>query len=319
MPRPRNFFMNFTLLLIFLLALSVLRLVHWKFELLIKKTRHFEPADDGFRRFTTPRVVCWIPAQAADLEEMGETIRATWGKKCDKLIFMSSVNNERFGAVKIDVPYDNSIFLTQKCVKSLLYLYRHHLDEGDWFLKADIDTYFIVENLHYLLSFYSPDVPWMTGHHLRVPKAGMGKGYFSGGAGYVMSRAALEKFVEVGLAGGKCRFDDKLFIQEDLYLGLCMRNISVKFASSYDVTNRETFHTMPFVDEFRGFKSSWLDRYHSHKRDVKCCSPYSISFHRLKTPTQMLEMHAMLYFLNVWGGGETRSWFRPREMDIDDI
>jgi glycoprotein-N-acetylgalactosamine 3-beta-galactosyltransferase len=110
---------------------------------------------------------------------------------------MNSEANGRLGAVKIHVP-ENPRFLTQKCIKSLLYLYERHLEDGDWFLKADDDTYVIVENLRYLLSFYDPDVPWMTGHHLRVPQPGMGKGYFSGRAGYVMSRAALKKFVEEG-------------------------------------------------------------------------------------------------------------------------
>ena len=39
------------------------------------------------------------------------------------------------------------------------YIHEHHLDDADWFLKSDDDTFVIVENLRYLLQPYNGSDP----------------------------------------------------------------------------------------------------------------------------------------------------------------
>ena len=72
-----------------------------------------------------------------------------------------------------------------KTREAFRYVYWHHFDEADWFLKADDDTYVIMENLRLFLSHYDPQKPQYAGRRF---KPFVKQGYMSGGAGYVVSK-----------------------------------------------------------------------------------------------------------------------------------
>ena len=63
---------------------------------------------------------------------------------------MSSESDSQLPAVGLNVPegHDN---LWGKTRAAFAYIYRHHRNHADWFLKADDDSYFIIENLRLLL------------------------------------------------------------------------------------------------------------------------------------------------------------------------
>ena len=93
-------------------------------------------------------------------------------------------------------------------------------------MKADDDTYVIVENLRYFLSTQNPDDPVYFGHwfNVRVPD-----GYHSGGGGYVISREALRRFGE--REKGLCKDD---LGAEDVHFGQCMHRLGVQPKDSID-------------------------------------------------------------------------------------
>ena len=109
-------------------------------------------------------------------------MKATWGRRCNKLIFMSSTNDESLPAVKLDVKEgrDNlwgktkqvenmKTFEELECsyLQAFEYVYKNHLDDADWFLKADDDTYTVVENLRYLLQDQNSSQPIFFGHKFK--------------------------------------------------------------------------------------------------------------------------------------------------------
>ena len=85
--------------------------------------------------------------------------------------------------------------LWSKTKRAFAYMYEHHKDEADWFLKADDDTYTVVENLRYMLQPYDASKPIYFGCKF---KPYVSQGYMSGGAGYVLSKEALRRFVKQG-------------------------------------------------------------------------------------------------------------------------
>lgn len=87
------------------------------------------------------RILCFILTQPKNFQRSNH-IRATWGRRCDKLLFMSHDNlNDIDDTVPIvSSREDNYYRLWHKTRQSFLYIYTHYFDGYDWFLKADDDT-----------------------------------------------------------------------------------------------------------------------------------------------------------------------------------
>ena len=81
------------------------------------------------------------------------------------MINVFKLRDPLFISSALDIP-DKRQTLTDKTVFIHQYLYTHYLSQFDWFLKADDDTYVIMENLRFLLSHFDPAVPGYIGRFL---------------------------------------------------------------------------------------------------------------------------------------------------------
>ena len=64
---------------------------------------------------------------------------------------MSTEEDIRLGAIKLDVENGRE-GLWDKVKLGFKHVYNNHFDDFDWFLKADDDTFMVIENLKEMLS-----------------------------------------------------------------------------------------------------------------------------------------------------------------------
>jgi len=146
-------------------------------------------------------------------------------------------------------------------------VYKNYLNDADWFLKADDDTYVVVENLRYMLNAHAPSEPIYFGHRFHVI---VKQGYNSGGAGYVMSREALRRFGK--RTSHLCASDRGA---EDVNIGRCLERLRVHAGDSLDRLNRSRFHCFPPSLHLSGRYPSWFFKYDAYGGQKVCPRKYS--------------------------------------------
>ncbi|XP_064635609.1 glycoprotein-N-acetylgalactosamine 3-beta-galactosyltransferase 1-like isoform X2 [Lineus longissimus] len=245
------------------------------------------------------RILCWIMTAPKNLEKKAKAVYDTWAKRCNIFLFMSSESSKTLpNVVALDVS-EGRDHLTMKTMKGFQHAWDHYQNEADWFMKADDDTFVIVENLRYLLAHHSPESPVFFGHHFKTI---VKQGYMSGGAGYVLSKEALRRVVTTGIPKNMCRKDHGA---EDVNIGDCLEKLGVKPELSIDTYRRESFHPFNPGTHVGGGYPDWYYKYtkYGSGKGKDCCSEYSITFHYID-PNTMYMLEFLVYGLKTFGVNE---------------
>lgn len=256
---------------------------------------HHDDDAEAKRLFEKVRILCWVMTSPQNHEKKAIHVKKTWGKRCNKLIFISSQKNDTLPSVALNVS-EGREHLTAKTMMAFRFVYENFMEEADWFMKADDDTYVILENLRYFLSSENTNDPVFFGHHFKTI---VKQGYFSGGAGYILSKESLRRFGARANNSKICRQDGGA---EDAEFGKCMENLGVKVGNSTDALGRSRFHCFDPETHMSGGYPNWYYSYDAHggKKGRESISDYPISFHYVG-PSKMYYLEYYIYHLRPYG------------------
>ena len=254
-----------------------------------------------------PKIFCGVYTMEVNHAGSVRAMRETWAPHCDGFVAFSTASDPRIPALAIEhegmEEYEN---MWQKSRAIWKYIGDHYLEQFDYFILGGEDLLVIPENLRQYLSTLqqTPDDDLFAGRRFK----GYGKdNYFnSGGAGYVLSRGTLRKYITTGYDHPHCN-PHRHTAMEDVMIAECLRKVfNIGLTDTRDDQARERFH--PFAP---GNHLSWAppqpgvhDWYFDYnqewglKQGLECCAPDSVSFHYIKKAANVRHIWSLLYLCN---------------------
>lgn len=239
------------------------------------------------------RVLCWVMTSPDNLRSKAKAVKESWGKRCNTLLFMSSEEDKELPAVGL-----GRTDVWTKTRAAWKYIHDYHINDADWFFKADDETFAIVENLRLLLAPYNTENAHYFGRWYK-PAASE---YHSEAAGYVFSRKTLQFFRQAMDSPDKC---SEVSIGEEGNVGACLAAVGIHPDDSRDSQNREKFHPFPpenHVVPALDQPDSWLHKYNKFPvvNGPGCCSDNSITFHNINAQSMYI-LEYLVYHLRPYG------------------
>uniref|UniRef100_A0A0N4ZLN1 N-acetylgalactosaminide beta-1,3-galactosyltransferase n=1 Tax=Parastrongyloides trichosuri TaxID=131310 RepID=A0A0N4ZLN1_PARTI len=253
------------------------------------------------------KVLCIVFTHTKNHFTRAVAVKDTWLKHCDNALFVTNEIEDslkskdgKINVVIFDKKNDTYDNLWYKTKFSFTYVYDNYFkneNRYDYFIKADDDTFVIVENLKRFLKNKDENESYYFGSKMRPHKKYGVKGFMSGGAGYVLSRGSLEKLVTEGFLGDeKC---GKIKIEaEDVAVSWCLGKLNILPTYSRDEQDNVLFFPSENVIHYMYKLNNNKDVIQSYMYDplprngINSMPHYPISFHYISK-----ENMRILYYL----------------------
>ncbi|EDV39551.2 uncharacterized protein Dana_GF24419 [Drosophila ananassae] len=242
------------------------------------------------------RILCLVLTMPSRHRSKADLVKRTWGSRCNKLLFLSTQSDKKLEVLKLNMS-EGREHLYWKVRTGLGYAHQHYLNEFDWFLKADDDTYVVMENLRLFLYPYDPESSVYFGCRF---KAFFSQGYMSGGGGYVLSRDALRRLNLFAMnSTTTCKLNGD---SEDMQIGRCLQDVGVVAGDSRDFQGHHRFLPVSPLTMFPEWPPGhWLENYFYFKPNKSdCCSSSAITFHYVQD-IEFNFFEFFLYYVKVFG------------------
>lgn len=253
--------------------------------------------EDPHQAIRKVRLLCLVVTYPKSHDTKAQMVFDTWGQRCTYIHFITTQDGGNSSLPLIISPAQETYMkLWAKTKFAFQFAYDFYHDKADWVIKVDDDTYVIVENLITFLESRDPAEAAYYGCHMRMTIA---QGFMSGGAGYVLSRKAVEMLVKQGLTNSSvCNESEEGY--EDVEMGQCMEGLGIKPGNSRDSQGGERFLPIAPSDILNLDNNSWLHSYMAQapQLGMSCCSSLAITFHYV-SPELMRTLEYLLYKLRI--------------------
>lgn len=122
----------------------------------------FIKTNESVQNSKLPRILCLMLTYPSNLDKI-KTLKETWVRKCDRIMLISEKYTEEFEFVPIEYPKEARENLWRKVIRTFIYAHDNLIDQFDWFMKMDDDTYVLMENLKEFLTKYDTNKPYYFG------------------------------------------------------------------------------------------------------------------------------------------------------------
>jgi glycoprotein-N-acetylgalactosamine 3-beta-galactosyltransferase len=205
-----------------------------------------------------PKILCAIYTHSIVHKTTLPPVHNTWAKRCDKVIYMTGPklpnqdDDPEMPFVYLNIT-DDYQRITLKTLKTMEYIYDNLMNDFDWLVRANDDTFIIMEHLRLFLANKCADEKVIYGkllrhfrYKLKYTNGNNSAGFVQGGSGFLISRESLRLFVSsMKLTGDKfCEMFDGS--KEDQEISDCFRKLNIYPGETRDSLLRQRF----FNDRF---------------------------------------------------------------------